>query len=209
MACPPRRALERTFDACTCLDYPSDACRSNCPTRSDCPGRSACPRLPRLFKLITVSHIRPHAVKMQRQHLGVELRPMKQNPAPREGNSCRLEGSGGRNENQEEMPRDSDVLEMVNFMLGLRKSPKAVTRPIFPSRRKKTGRKLKRKKLTLEDLEDLSDGDEEFKGPNIKKVRANMERRKSRRLEREKVKRDSGEYFVEEENENLLETETN
>ena len=145
--------------------------------------------------------------QMQKQYLGTELHQMKQNWAPREGNSCRLEGSGGRNENPEEIPRDSEVLEMVNFMLDLRKSPEAVTRPIFPSRRKKTGRKLKRKKPTLEDLEDLSDGDEDFKGPSIKKVKTNTERRKSRRLEREKIKRDSGEYFVEEENDNLLEND--
>ena len=59
------------------------------------------------------------------------------------------------------------------------------------------------KKLTLEDLEDLSDEDENFKGPSLKK--ATMVERRSTRLEIMKLKQDSGEYYAEEEIENLLE----
>ena len=139
---------------------------------------------------------------MQRQSLGTTLCPVTQNLAPREGNSCRLEGSGGRNENRKELPGE-EVLEMVNFLLDLRKSPEAATQPIFP-RRKKAVRKQKRKKLTLEDLRDLSDDDEDFKGPSIKKDRAKMEERRSRRLAIEKIKQDSGEYYSEEESAQLF-----
>ena len=141
--------------------------------------------------------------EMQRQSLGTTLHPVTQNLAPREGNSCRLEGSGGRNENRKELPGE-EVLEMVNFLLDLRKSPEAVTQPIFP-RKKKAVRKQKRKKLTLEDLRDLSDDDEDFKGPSIKKDRAKMEERRSRRLAIEKMKQDSGEYYSEEESAQLFE----
>ena len=65
-------------------------------------------------------------------------------------------------------------------------------------------RKPKRKQnLTLEDLEDLSEEDEDFKGPSIKKGLFAQFQRRSKRLEKEKMKRDSGEYYHSEEEENL------
>ena len=123
--------------------------------------------------------------QMQRQILGSRLLPLvKQNKAPREGKSGRHAGSGGRNENPGERPKDSEVLAMAKFMLDLRTSSEAVTQPIFPNhtRKKKPVRKQKRKKVTFEFSEDLS-GDEDFKGPGIKRVCATKGERRSKRLE--------------------------
>ena len=142
-------------------------------------------------------------MEMEMRH-GIQLRPVKQNQAPREGNSSRQAGSGGRNEILgEEMPGDSELLQMVSFMLSLR-TDEPLPQPTFPGRQRKSVRKQKRKqKLTLEDLEDLSDEDEDFKGPSIKKGFFAQFQRRSKRLEKEKMKRDSGEYYHSEEEENL------
>ena len=53
-------------------------------------------------------------------------------------------------------------------------------------------------------MEDPSDEDEDYIGPSLKKVRDTTGERKSRRLEIEKMKLESGEYYEEEEEENVV-----
>ena len=107
--------------------------------------------------------------------------------APRKGLSERQSGRGGRNELWNRKLRDSQVQSGVDYLLDPASHPQPNFQDMFfPS--------VKRPRIKMEDLEDELD-DEEFKMPMKKARRENI--RRSGRLQQAQMKKESGEYFVE------------
>merc|ERR1719334_715982 len=115
---------------------------------------------------------------------------IRKSKPPRTGKSDRT-GRGGRNENVDKNAPETFVLGAVEYMCGKRlgEEDEIIKSTLNLNSLIKRGRRRRAKHVNI-DFDNISDEDEEFKGPNIKKAdRLSGDKvRKSRRLNATPIK---------------------